>query len=465
MNAQPKYLRYIIGFGVGSAAIFAAIDIAANGRSPDWAAVLLFGTLFCIAEHQYIQLDEKRSVSASFILVMAAVVVLRRDGTLLGPLIVGMFAGIFLPSIKKHAWLALFFNFGVFGLAMLAGAAVYEAFPTTFVATTPGLLLAALVSAFAVFALDYLLIGAWIASSGETGMSQALRGIVSDFPRVFPFGLIGGFLGALYLSLGPIVLPLFVAPVLIARQTFSSYLRLRQAQEETAQVLISALEVKDHYTAGHVGRVAKYAVMVGEELKFPPRQLERLHYAALMHDIGKLLVPNYLLNKPGKLTEEEFARVREHEDVSVDLLERIDFLAPVASSASGQFSKYNVEDDGDRKRPIEPHIVHVADAYDAMTSTRSYRKALEQEVAFAELRKHAGTQFHPQVVEALLAALERRGEVHGKGYEEDIEEFDVAPPEVGTGSAGLGDLAPDQEAVAKQRAAARPADEDHEVVA
>ena len=114
--------------------------------------------------------------------------------------------------------------------------------------------------------------------------------------------------------------------------------------------------------------------------------MERLRYAALMHDIGKLIVPNQLLNKPGRLTESEFERVKRHESVSVELLRRIDFLAPVAGDTTTEAATAAVDGTG----LVEPAIIHVADAFDAMTSTRSYRRALSQETAFAELRDGAG---------------------------------------------------------------------------
>ena len=105
-----------------------------------------------------------------------------------------------------------------------------------------------------------------------------------------------------------------------------------------------------------------------------------------MHDIGKLIVPNQLLNKPGRLTEAEFERVKRHEVVSVELLRRIDFLAPVAGDTTTEAATAAVDGTG----LIEPAIIHVADAFDAMTSTRSYRRALTQETAFDELRDGVG---------------------------------------------------------------------------
>ncbi len=145
---------------------------------------------------------------------------------------------------------------------------------------------------------------------------------------MYPFALMGVFLGALYLDYGAVVVPLLVVPILVARQTFASYLALKESQEAAVRTLIGALEAKDPYTAGHAERVAGYAEYIGEELGMSPSRLERLRFAALMHDVGKLVVPNHLLNKKGKLTAEEFGQVRLHEEVSVEILTRIDFLAP-----------------------------------------------------------------------------------------------------------------------------------------
>jgi HD-GYP domain-containing protein (c-di-GMP phosphodiesterase class II) len=250
-----------------------------------------------------------------------------------------------------------------------------------------------------------------------------------------PFLVLGFFIGLLCLKLGIVVMLLIVVPIFIAREMFASYLKVKQAHDETVHMLIRALETKDRYTAGHSERVARYAEYMGGEFHFGPRRMERLRFAALMHDIGKLVVPNHILNKPGKLTEEEFAKVRLHEKVSVQMLSHIDFLRPVAAQTDSEQMRLNADDPD---HPIEPYIIMIADAYDAMTSTRSYRKALPQGVAFQELRDKAGTQFHPECVEALINALERRGELHGEGHEE-ASEFENAPV-AGVGSAGLGDL-------------------------
>jgi putative nucleotidyltransferase with HDIG domain len=259
-------------------------------------------------------------------------------------------------------------------------------------------------------------------------------------PNYLAFGLLGAVVGELYRNLHPVVLPLLIVPAIIARHAFSAFIELREAQEATVRVFIRAIEAKDPYTAGHAERVAKYAQYMGEEMNFTPARQEHLRYAALMHDIGKLAVPTHLLNKPGKLTPEEYAIVQRHNHVCVDILTKVDFMKSMIDVASDRHARYGEDHEQADDRAMEAYIITVADAFDAMTSTRSYRKALAMDVAFAELTAKSGSQFHPECAAALIRAIERRGEHYGLGYEVDAHEFAVAPPEVGVGSAGLGDL-------------------------
>ncbi len=439
-----RYSRRVTAFcvAVAAGACICATGLAWRGDSPVWTVVALFAVLSVFSEHFAVELPSKDGMSAGYMLTIASIVALSPEHSLLGPMIVGMTCGLSLHNFWARDWRKVMFNMANFGLSALAAAAVFNSFPGLWLDSASLILVAAGFATLAYFVVNDVLVATVV--SLETG--QSVRRLLREFRpselQAFPFAIFGAFVGKLYLDVGPVIVPLLVVPILIARQTFASFVQVKAAHEATVETLISALEAKDHYTAGHVERVAVYAGYMGEEMGFSLRRLERLRFAALMHDVGKLVVPNQLLNKPGKLTDAEFRRIKEHESVSVEILSRIDFLAPVAASASSEFTKYNK---GDDKHPIEPYIVHVADAYDAMTSTRAYRKALTQDVAFAELREKAGTQFHPDCVEALIAAIERRDEHHGSGYETDEEQWALPPPEVGTGSAGLGDLEPSDE--------------------
>ncbi len=447
----------VIATVAGVAAVGVAVALALRGQRPGVVPLVLLGALAIFSENSSVELMGGTSASAGLMVVMASVVIFATEGSgwALGPLLVGMCGCAYLPHLRRFEWRKILFNCGMHGFSALAAAATFALCAPASITSVPVLLLMAFPAAIAFSVVNLTMLAGVVALNTDRPVRKVFPELARGHLRVYPFAILGVFLGLLYRDAGPIVVPLFVAPVLIARETFRSYIGLEDAQEATIKTLIGALEAKDGYTAGHVGRVAVYSQYVGEELNLGSGRLVRLRFAALMHDVGKLVVPNHLLNKPGKLTAEEYAQVRRHEEVSVAILRRIDFLRPVAPSASAQYAHYREEDATDH--PIEPYIVAVADAYDAMTSTRAYRRALSQEVAFAELRAKTGVQFHPIVVEALISALERRDERHGAGYEADdaAEIFLVAPPEGDLGSAGLGDLAA---TTATDLAAPRPAD-------
>jgi hypothetical protein len=424
---------------VAAAAVTTAVALGARGPLPAVAPVLILGALFALAENQVVDLPNGAGVSASFMLGMTAIVVFSETGALLGPLLVGMCGGFYWPHIKAGEWRKPLFNSANLGLATLASALVFNALASKGTHTPAQLLLLAIPATITYAAVNLALLTVSLKLWTDHWV-PTWRSFGGALLEMYPFALMGVFLGALYLDYGAVVVPLLVVPILVARQTFASYLALKESQEAAVRTLIGALEAKDPYTAGHAERVAGYATYIGTELGMSPARLERLRFAALMHDVGKLVVPNHLLNKKGKLTAEEFAQVRMHEEVSVEILTRIDFLAPVAPSATSEAAEFVPVAD-DRGQPIEPHIVAVADAFDAMTSTRSYRKALPQETAFDELRKNSGKQFHPRVVDALIIAIEQRSEVHGRGHEDVVHHVDA--PDAGTGSAGLGDLLTD----------------------
>jgi hypothetical protein len=408
--------------------------LAARNGLPPLGPTLLFGSLMVYSEHRAVKFTEGAAVSAGFIVLLASVVAFHgTSAALLGPLLVGMAESIYIPHIRAHSWLLIAWNVAI-GLAMLAAAAAFDLFPSSITTHVPAALLAAIPIAVVCAGGQFVVL-----APGFVMRGHSFRRLVAEFaPRAVesvPFSVLGFFLGMLYVGIGPAAVLMIIVPMFIAREVFASYLRIRESHDETVGMLIHALEAKDRYTSGHSERVAEYARYIGEELNFMPARLERLRFAALMHDIGKLVVPNQLLNKPGRLTPAEFARVRVHEKVSVQMLSHIDFLRPIAAASHSDNTRFNPDDPD---HPIEPYIVMIADAYDAMTSTRAYRKALPQNIAFQELRDKAGVQFHPACVEALIHAVEKRGERHGDGYESDSE-FDDAPS-AGVGSAGLGDL-------------------------
>jgi len=183
----------------------------------------------------------------------------------------------------------------------------------------------------------------------------------------------------------------------------------RSAYLGAIRALAAALDARDPYTAGHSERVGTLSVMMGRVMNLEAGALEVLRLGALLHDIGKIGVADEILHKDGPLTPEEFEQIKRHPALGARILRQVPFLAPhlpivelhhERPDGRGYPFGFRGED-----IPLDARIVHVADAFDAMTSARAYRAALPASVAFAELQRFSGTQFDPACVEALLAAM------------------------------------------------------------
>jgi HD-GYP domain-containing protein (c-di-GMP phosphodiesterase class II) len=197
-----------------------------------------------------------------------------------------------------------------------------------------------------------------------------------------------------------------VATALRHAETFNE---LERSYFQTVTALTAAIEANDRYTADHGDSIAKLALLVGRRLGLPAHDLRSLEYAALLHDVGKIGIPRHILNKPATLSAEEFAIVAEHPVIGERIVARIDYLcslAPIIRAAHERWDGGGYPDGraGD-DIPVIARIVFVCDAYHAMTSDRPYRERLSEEAARAELRRNAGTQFDPAVVDAFLSVV------------------------------------------------------------
>jgi putative nucleotidyltransferase with HDIG domain len=185
---------------------------------------------------------------------------------------------------------------------------------------------------------------------------------------------------------------------------------LQRAYIEFIGSLAGALDARDDYTAGHSRRVSEYSCAIAAALNISGGDLEVIRIGALLHDIGKIGVTDSVLRKPSKLTSEEMAQVQQHPTIGRRILEGVRGFQQYLPIV--ELHHENWDGTGyplhlaDVRVPLCARITHVADAYDAMTSARSYRSALSHEAAVRELKRCAGTQFDPEVVEALLQADE-----------------------------------------------------------
>jgi HD-GYP domain-containing protein (c-di-GMP phosphodiesterase class II) len=182
-------------------------------------------------------------------------------------------------------------------------------------------------------------------------------------------------------------------------------LNLRRAHKHTIAALSRSMEAKDLYTGGHTERVAAVAEGLARRLGFRDDELEAIEIGALLHDIGKIGIPGQVLRKDGPLTDDEWDLVKTHPLISDYILSELDlhpFVRQCARSSHERIDGTGYPDGlAGEEIPLPARIVFVADALDALTSTRPYRPARSMLAALAEIREHAGTQFCPQVVAAL----------------------------------------------------------------
>jgi response regulator RpfG family c-di-GMP phosphodiesterase len=187
------------------------------------------------------------------------------------------------------------------------------------------------------------------------------------------------------------------------------YEDLQATFQQTIEGLAKAIDKMDRYTAGHSDRVAMYAVVLAHRLGLPPHEVEIVRQSALMHDIGKIgCVLN--LNKPGKLTNDEYEVFKRHPVYGRDILDPIKFLHPLIPGVHLHHERWDGRGYPLRMRgneiPVMARIIAVADTYDAMTSDRSYRRALPHEVAVAEIERCAASQFDPEIAAVFTGNIE-----------------------------------------------------------
>ena len=199
----------------------------------------------------------------------------------------------------------------------------------------------------------------------------------------------------------------------IAEAHKNEVLLLKEKQEMTDQIvssLVTAIDAKDEYTNGHSRRVAEYSADIADKAGKTEEECNEIYLMALLHDVGKIGVPGYIINKAGKLTEEEFDKIKQHPIIGRRILERISSSPRLVVGASYHHERYDGKGypyglQGE-EIPEEARIIAVADSYDAMSSKRSYRDALPQETVRQEIEKGRGTQFDPKFAQIMLEIID-----------------------------------------------------------
>lgn len=184
---------------------------------------------------------------------------------------------------------------------------------------------------------------------------------------------------------------------------------LEKSYLESIEVLRRTVEVKDVYTRGHSDRVSEYSLLIGEKLNLPPEQMKTLKIGALFHDIGKIGIPDAILLKTDKLTDDEYSEIKNHPAIGAHILSNASIFADIIPIVKHHHERYDGKGYPARLAgediPYLARIVAVADTFDAMTSRRSYRQALDFDYTMNEIERCKGTQFDPAIADVFLEIL------------------------------------------------------------
>jgi hypothetical protein len=388
-----------------------------------WADLVILQLLFLVCDSTPAPLVSRQTKwSPSSAATLAAVV-------LLGPLAAALVGAVSVLSVKRrvqfvkrrHELAERLFNGAMNALSGLLAGETYLAiwghhFGAPVAKDFPKIILPfAAAAAVHVLANQALIWGVYQLSGGR----QMLRreALESSLPLLLVsdlgYAALGLIIVSLWFVMGAFAAVIVLVPLFVARWAMGQFAEQQRAYSATMKALCQAVETKDYYTRGHGDRVSLGAVMIARQIGMGSDRTEAIKFAGMLHDVGKLGVPTKVLQKTGALTEDEFAAIQLHPMRGLEIVREIGFL----NEALAGIMHHHERIDGrgypmgfaGHEIPEFARIIAVADAFDSMTSTRSYRAAKTIGDAVDELRRGMDTQFDPLIVEAFIGALERSG--------------------------------------------------------
>ncbi|MER6103955.1 HD-GYP domain-containing protein [Streptomyces sp. NPDC001832] len=412
---------YILTAAVG--ALLCVLPALRTGAGTPWATVGLltglylacelprrcpFGSSVPISAGSFFPL----LLAAAFLLPPAAAALVAIPGSLVGRVDTP-------PATARRVWRTAQLAVTVWAASslhsLLAGAATLGGTGTERLPDLPYALLPACAAALAFSLVLTALDGSILVAAERLPVRRAWSGLL---PRSLGPHLVHGLAGLMMAVLwrgpyGPLSALVVLLPMYISCWAFAQYHREHAAHRATVRALVQAVDIKDTYTRGHSERVGQASVLIARELGMDQGRLEVLRFAGILHDVGKLGVPTRVLRKDGPLTPQERRVIELHPEYGHEIVRGIGFLGEARAAIlhhherlDGSGYPYGLSG---REIPESARVVAVADAFDAMTSTRSYRRGRPVPAALEELKRCAGTQFDPQMVRALLRAVDRHG--------------------------------------------------------
>ncbi len=391
---------------MSGAAVIVELFVVQRDPSPLWLWGLFAG-VFVVLEFSSVEVNDRLFISSSIMVAFAGAVVFGRDSAVLAVTLMAAVSVLQPEDLRLRRWRQPAFNFGQLVISTALG--VLTLFPflpdgPLSTADLPTLTAGAVLAAVVYNWVNFRLVSVYARIGYPDRALLPWSRMLGNHLVHAVLGAYGALLGAAYLMVGPVALPLMFATFLVGQIGFATYSRMRQAHEDTVSGFVKAIEALDPYTKGHTDRVAQFCRMTGEQLGLDADQHEVLRWSALIHDVGKIAAPAELINKEGSLTEEEQARLGRRMAVVEELLSRVDFLAAAVEASAASRKTQDTQ--------LIGRVLGAADAFDAMTTTRSYRSAVTQTAAFDQLRRDDGL-YGSAVVEALIAAIIASDVVYG----------------------------------------------------
>ncbi|CNG47837.1 LuxR family transcriptional regulator [Mycobacterium tuberculosis] len=397
----------------GVVALAAGLIATSSFAELDWSKLAVLALLFLICDSAPARLNITRArVSLSFAASLASVVLLGPVGAALLGLVAVVTGQRFFAPVKRV------FNGAQFALSGfiagtvfdLLGGARFHPEQARWVEHVIGPFLGALVTFVLV---NLTLMAGVLLLSRQAAPRELLHESGQLAVGCLGYGMVGLLIAGLWPRVGPFAAVLTLLPLFIARWAMDQAYAQQQAHAATLAALCQAVETKDFYTRGHSERVSRGSVMIAQEIGMRADRVEAIRYAGMLHDVGKLGVPTKVLQKAGSLTEEEFAAIQLHPMRGLEIVREIGFLDEALAGIMHHHEKMNGRGypmglAGD-EIPEFARVISVADAFDSMTSNRSYRAARTKDEAVEELRRGMGDHFDPVMVEAFLRAIDREG--------------------------------------------------------
>jgi diguanylate cyclase (GGDEF)-like protein/putative nucleotidyltransferase with HDIG domain len=429
----PRRLALVVGF-VGVAGVAAGVAGAVFGGSTDMLGLVVIIALVGVGQALSLEVERVGTISLSAVGALSAAAIIGPRAAL--ALAVTMSAVEW--SARRSFVHETLFNIGLLSFACLAASAVFRIHPGGPVGTGV-YLVASLLAGLVYFLVDTGLCSLAVAVADRQSplavWKERFRWLTLHY---VVYGFIAGVIAEAYKPIGVWAIVVFSLPLFLIRTTQEAYLKhtQRSAQKlreaaETIQIqnvsleeanrllrerstaamesLSATVDARDAYTAGHSRRVQQLALAIGRQLGLSQPELELLGHAALFHDIGKLAVPDAILLKPASLTDEEWALMCTHAEEGASIINRLGFLSDAVPAIRHHHERYDGRGYPDGLKgeeiPLGARIIHVADAFDSMMTTRVYRRARPVSAALEELRNLAGEQFCPRCVAALDALV------------------------------------------------------------